>query len=90
MKPTKGRVVYYYDVVNGNIAPCTALITEVHTDTCINIVVFTPTSGMFFKTSVVLTDKDMETVKTLDEKAQMLGRWGWMPYQRKQATEEVK
>jgi hypothetical protein len=88
MVPTVGRVVYFYDVVDGNVQPCTAHVTAVHTDECLNLVVFPPNPGMFFKTSVMHTSFDMETVETLDDKASMVGKWGWMPYQKAQAKKE--
>lgn len=53
-KPTVGRVVHYYDpkcapvVVNG---PFAALITSVHSDTCISLAVFPPHVGYAYVAS---------------------------------------
>lgn len=86
MKPTVGRVVYFYDVVGGSIQPNAALITAVWNDDCVNLVVFHPSGGMFFKTSVMNTPLDLEQHPDLDKKVSMVDKWGWMPFQKGQAA----
>lgn len=58
-KPTVGRIVHYfaYGTPCGTFATGTAraaIITQVHTDTCVDLAVLNPT-GMWFNTSVERT-----------------------------------
>lgn len=54
--PTTGRIVHYvaYGTPNGEFKPehRAAIVTQVWSDTCVNLCVLNPT-GMFFNTSVV-------------------------------------
>jgi hypothetical protein len=74
MKPTVGRMVYYksYGTPGGEYQSedRAAIITRVHTDTCVDLCVFNPT-GLFFNTSVIQGSDG--------------GQWDWMPYQKGQA-----
>ena len=77
IKPTVGRMVYY-KTDNGGILPATIVV--IHTDTCINLQVFTDDEkGIMYKTSVVQGEEN--------------GQWDWMPFQKDQqarlAKEEV-
>lgn len=75
MKPTVGRIVYYksYGTPNGEYKPedRAAVVTAVHTETCIDLCVFNPT-GLFFNQKVTQGSNG--------------GQWDWMPYQKGQAT----
>jgi hypothetical protein len=59
MEPSIGRIVHYiaYGTPGGEFksAHRAAIITEVHTPTCVNLCVLNPT-GMFFNTSVQFAD----------------------------------
>lgn len=70
MKPTVGRIVHYqsYGTPGGEYKslPRAAVITQVHTDTCVDLCIMNPT-GLFFTTSV-----------TLDSGIRP-GCWNWPP-----------
>lgn len=55
MKPTVGRIVHYqsYGTPGGEYKslPRAAVITDVHSDTCVSLCIMNPT-GLFFTTSV--------------------------------------
>lgn len=72
--PTVGRMVYYK--ATEGVLP--AVITGVHSETCINLQVFNNCEGVAFRSSVV--------------NGQNNGQWDWMPYQKGQAkkTEELE
>lgn len=76
MKPTVGRIVYYksYGTPGGEFKSVdrAAIITQVHTDECVDLCVLNPT-GMFFNTSVMRDESGKG------------GTWDWMPYQKGQA-----
>lgn len=59
-KPSVGRIVHYqsYGTPNGEYKskPIAAVITEVFSDTCVNLFVMNP-SGLFFNQSVVRSDE---------------------------------
>lgn len=64
MKPTKGRIVNY--VCNNVIQP--AIITNVFSDTCVNLIIFLD-GRVDFATSVVLHDPSSGENKS--------GTWHW-------------
>lgn len=70
MKPTVGRIVHYqaYGTPNGEFpsVPRAAVVTQVHTDTCVDLCVMNP-SGLFFNTSVVYSEEPKP------------GHWNWPP-----------
>lgn len=71
-RPTIGRMVHYRGpgTANGQFQPSTypAVITAVHTDTCVNLFVMTNV-GMMNLTSIQLA-----------EEADQPSRWSWPPY----------
>ena len=75
IKPTVGRMVYFKTrgSADGVYPPMdfAAIITRVHTDSCVNLVTFGD-SGMRFEHSVNYGDKP--------------GQWDWMPFQKDQAA----
>ncbi len=87
IKPTIGRVVWYSlkdGLVNDpSYQPQAALITYVHSDTRVNLVVFNANGEPYSATSVWLMQDDMPS----DEPA-----WyaEWMPYQKGQAAKTEK
>lgn len=83
IKPTIGRVVWYRAESEPSLAldsdqPLAALITYVHSDTMINLVVFDPNGNARGRTSVWLWDGECE--KRAGSYAE------WMPYQKGQAA----
>lgn len=71
--PTVGRIVYYKSAgsADGSYPSVerAAIVTQVHTPTCIDLCVINPT-GLHFNTSVMQGDGPMQ--------------WDWMPYQKEQ------
>jgi hypothetical protein len=63
MKPTIGRIVHFYTGVPGYQAngagegPYAAIITQVWSDTCVNLMVF-PGSAVPFPVTSVVSDED--------------------------------
>ena len=82
IKPTVGRVVHFFDHPNGDMfaeLELAAIVTYVHSDTMVNLVVFGPRGEAVGKTSVRLQqDKPL----TRNEGAFC----AWMPYQVGQAA----
>lgn len=82
IKPTIGRVVWYRaegdDIALDSKQPLAALITYVHSDTMVNLVVFDPNGNPRSRTSVWLWDGECE--KRAGSYAE------WMPYQKGQAA----
>lgn len=82
IKPTVGRVIWYYP--RGAMhtdQPQAAFITFVHSDTCINVGGFDHNGNPFKDTSVLLL-QDPESYGNPDS-----GAWAkWMPYQHGQAA----
>jgi len=74
MVPTIGRIVHF-KAAEDVVRP--AIITEVHSDTCVNLQVFQPGQDNW-RTSVT--------------QGEGVGQWQWMPYQVGQAakTEELE
>lgn len=54
MKPSIGRIVHFVDPSGAHLP---AIITCVHSDTCVNLKVFRDAEGDSFITSVVLNDE---------------------------------
>ena len=69
-KPSVGRIVHYqsYGTPGGEYKPLprAAVITEVHSDTCVGLCILNPT-GMFFTQSVNFSDHPLP------------GHWNWPP-----------
>lgn len=55
MKPTVGRIVHYW---YGKSEPRAAIITAVHSDTCVNLTTFLADGGTEPQTSVVFIHDD--------------------------------
>jgi len=86
IKPTIGRVVWYWDDVTRQSQPNPALICYVHSDTMINLAVFDPNGVALSKTSVYLYSGDANVERPAHHFAE------WMPYQKGQAakTEQLE
>ena len=88
IKPTIGRVVWYQpnDIdktcFNNSDQPCAALVTYVHNDTMVNLVVFTPNGVSLGRTSVRLVQEGESP--NVDESF-----CEWMPYQIGQAKKHA-
>lgn len=85
IRPTVGRVVHYYRNRGvGAEEPLAALITKVHSETCVNLVVFDECGERHSHIGVELVQG--EAVPNED------GYAVWMPYQKGQAakTEEIE
>jgi hypothetical protein len=67
MKPSIGRVVHYYASA-GQVKPFAALITDVHSDTCINVAGFNNGNTQFGQTSVCYNEDPTSGM-----------RWVWPP-----------
>lgn len=84
--PTVGRIVWFYpDEVPMQQAaagqPLAAIVTHVHSDTMVNLAVFSPAGGTFGVTSVDLYQGEG------DRPSETYGRFcEWMPYQKGQAA----
>lgn len=69
-KPTVGRIVHYqsYGTPGGEFKslPRAAVVTQVHSDTCVDLCILNPT-GMFFNTSVQFSEEPKG------------GCWNWPP-----------
>lgn len=90
IKPTVGRIVYFYEAKSGPYdngptvkvtGPLAARVTAVHGDTCINVAIDNANgSGSFGRTSIRLLHPG--------EHRPTLGEWcEWMPYQIEQANQ---
>jgi hypothetical protein len=79
IKPTVGRVVWYYKYVKGqgHKGPLAALVAFVHSDIFVNLAVSDENGNMRSETSVRLIQENDE--------APMQDYCGWMPYQVGQA-----
>ena len=70
--PSVGRIVHYqaHGSADGTYPKKAraAIVTDVHTDTCVSLCVFNPT-GMFFHTSLVLDESEDPSG----------GTWHWPP-----------
>lgn len=88
IKPTVGRVVHYFpakskyefgfSIFGGH--PHAAIVTAVHSDTCVNLAVFDSNGKTFPATSVPLFQQQQP--KEIGDHA------AWMPYQREQAAKQ--
>jgi hypothetical protein len=81
IKPTIGRVVWLHrpDSIDQS-QPEAALVTYVHSDTCINVAGFTANGSHFSSTSVYLDQGDTPRPEWAILYAE------WMPYQKGQAA----
>lgn len=85
IKPTIGRVVWYWPKQNArDIQPMAAMVTWVHSDTLVNLVVFDSEGHSYSRVEIPLSQD--ETTKPVEEFCE------WMPYQKGQAakTEEIE
>jgi len=86
IKPTIGRVVWFYKfwAGQGHKGPLAAIVTAVHSDTCVNLCAFGESGQSFGETSVRLRQPE-------DDVPQM-NYCEWMPYQVGQAakTEQLE
>jgi hypothetical protein len=86
IKPTVGRVVWFYKYSKGqgHKGPLAALVACVHSDICVNLAVSDENGCMRSETSVRLIQENDE--------APQQDYCGWMPYQIGQAkkTEELQ
>ena len=77
IKPTVGRIVYYKSAGSADgtypSVERAAIVTNVHSDTCVDLCVFNPT-GLHFNQRVEYGDDPMQ--------------WHWMPYQMEQAAKK--
>jgi hypothetical protein len=87
IKPTVGRVLYYYDYsghyydYSGQIEPLAAIITKVWNDVMINVVVFSEDGSSHGRTSVRLAQEgDSPTGE----------QCRWMPFQLGQAAKTAE
>ena len=91
--PTVGRVVYFTPASTSPLirdyksGVCTALITAVHNDNCVNLAVFDANGQHHSRCSVC----HVSTVPA-DDDAKKYDTWDWMPYQKGQAakTEQLE
>jgi hypothetical protein len=82
IKPSIGRVVWYHPagpIVPAGAQPLAALVTYVHSDTCVNLAVFDSNGVASSQTSVFLDQGDGGAVPDS-------GYCEWMPYQIGQAA----
>lgn len=70
MKPTVGRVVYFHEH-ESQPQPYAAIITYVHTDMVVNLVIFDANGNPMPRASVPLSSSVSHTHYV----------WSWMPYQ---------
>lgn len=64
-KPSVGRIVHYRPEVAWTESSCAAIVTSVHSDTCINLAYFTPNGEPGSKCSVSYGEG--------------CGHWSWPP-----------
>ena len=81
IKPTIGRVVWFYPAHSFNQQPNAALIAYVWSDDLVNLAVFDATGVATNETSVVLFQGDGEPPST--------PYCAWMPYQKAVASGEI-
>lgn len=83
INPTVGRVVHYFDSTEAT-RPLAGVICYVHSDTMVNLTVFTQNGDPVGRTSVSLVQEG--------EPKPLGHRCEWMPYQKGQAakTEELE
>lgn len=84
IKPTIGRVVWYYEDSAIQPQPLPGIVCFVYNDTCVNLAVFTANGVHQAKSSVYLWQGEGE---------RPIGNFAeWMPYQKGQAakTEELE
>lgn len=73
IKPTVGRVVWYYNGTQEQRQPLAAIVVFVHTDRMVNLSVFNAAGAQYGESSVRLVQED--------EGRPAKGRWcEWMPY----------
>lgn len=96
IKPTVGRIVYYYETIAGagatngksgfiTIGPHAATVTQVHSDNCVNLAVFNQNgNGTFGRTSIKLLAPGETRPFHTNSNAE---QWAeWIPYQIEQAN----
>lgn len=65
MKPSIGRIVHVKD---SRGVVCAAIITEVHSDDCVNVTVFHPNGPSYNVTSVIFAEELVDK-----------NQWSWPP-----------
>lgn len=79
IKPTPGRIVYYFETGMKN--PFPAMVTEVVSDRIVHLQVFT--------TSDIIPRPGTQLIQ--DDETPISGHWcEWMPYQKDQAAKHVE
>ena len=79
IKPTIGRIVWYYEA-DIHAQPRAAIICYVWSDTCVNLAVFSQNGFAESRTSVLLWQEGHGTPRPSSYFAE------WMPYQKGQAA----
>ncbi len=79
IKPTVGRIVYYFN--NSDPTPKAAIITAIHSDNCIDAVVFNENNNL-----LVSLASFIKLVQPEGERPQEGKFCEWMPYQIKKPT----
>lgn len=77
MKPTIGRVVYFFGPVSRIDRPECALVVYVHDEYMVNLAVFDHNGVQRAETSVYSKEAPVDSNG---------GRWDWMPYQKQKAA----
>lgn len=79
--PTVGRVVWFYRFVpgQGHKGPLAAHVSQVHSDSCVNLMVITESGSPEPHCSVTLLQEDVDAKPEHDYCT-------WMPYQKGQAA----
>lgn len=86
IKPTAGRVVWFYPGVHNPLAsdqPLAAIVTYVHSDHLVNLAVFDANGALHPKTSIELRQEGDEDLGRTSEGPYC----AWMPYQLATAKE---
>ena len=81
IKPTIGRVVWFWENTHNQTQPLTGLVCYVHSDTAVNLAVFDVNGNPTSKTSVYLYQGEGERPATYFAE--------WMPYQKGQAKKNA-
>jgi hypothetical protein len=86
IKPTVGRVVWYYDS-NIGAGPFAAIVAHVWSDTCVNLAVFNANGVALSRTSVYLVQEGAEKPGDVYAERKPGDVYAeWMPYQKGQAA----
>lgn len=86
IKPTNGRVLWFYARVDVD-QPEAAMVTWVHSDRLVNLIVHNPHGVSRGETSVYLVQDDADIDEAIKNGNGRFARW--MPYQTGQARQQV-